>query len=57
MNNDSFTLEEEHLEPPYITGENIKWHGCFGHQLAIPQNTKDRVTMGSSNPNPRYISR
>ena len=47
----------EEKEPSYTVGGNVNWCSHRGNSMEIPQKTKDRVAIGSSNPIPGQISR
>ena len=46
----------ERREPSYTIGGKINWYGHYGEQHRIPQKTKQRATIRSSNPTPGHIS-
>ena len=51
----------EKKEPSYTVGENVNWYNQFTtptmeNGMEVPEKTKSRVTMRSSNPTPGHIS-
>ena len=47
----------EKREPSYPVGWNINWYSHMENSMEIPQKTKSRMVIWSSNPTPGYISR
>ena len=46
----------EKREPSYSVGRNVDWSAPMENSMGVPQKTKNRTTMGSSNPTPGHIS-
>lgn len=43
-------IDGEDLETLCTTGGNVQRHSHYENQYAVPQNIKNRVTIGSRNP-------
>ena len=39
-------------EPLYTVGGNVNWYSHYGKHMEVPQKTKNRVAIWSSNPTP-----
>ena len=46
----------EKREPLYTVGGNVTWCSHCGNSIEVPQKTKTRATIWSSNPTPGHIS-
>ena len=42
-------------EPSYTVGGNVNWFSHYG-KMEVPQKTKNRTTISSSNPTPEHMS-
>jgi len=47
----------EKMQPSYTAGADVNWFSYCGKQMEVPQKTKTRVAILSSNPTSGHISR
>ena len=47
----------EKRQPSYTVGGNVNWYTHYGKSMEVPQKTKNRTNIWSSNPTPGHIYR